>query len=299
MSKNILVIYYSQSGQLKEIIDSFTAPFFEAGVSVEKINITPEKAYKFPWTASRFFDEMPESVLGIPAELHPFQFRQKTYDLVILGWQPWFLSPSIPTSSLLQHPDFKSIIKNTPVITLTGCRNMWLNAQERNKKLLQHAGAKLVGNIVLADKHQNFISGVTILYWMFSGKKDRYLGIFPKPGVSDGDIAGVGRFGTIVLDHLMNGNWAVLQPTLVQQKAVEVKWDLMFIEARAGKLFSIWANIIIKKKNRAAWLVLFKYYLLIALFIVAPLVVGTYGLLFKPFLSKNINKRKQYYQDLN
>ena len=139
---------------------------------------------------------------------------------------------------------------------------------------------------------------INILYWMFSGKKDKFLNLFPKPGVSDEDINGAGKFGETVVKHLQTGDLENLQPDLVKQNAVDVKWDLMFIEARAGKLFSIWANLIAKKKNRGPWLVLFKYYLLIALFIVAPVVVGIYGLLFKPFLAKSIQKKKNYYLDL-
>jgi hypothetical protein len=299
MIKKVLVIYYSQTGQLEQIADSFIAPIAAAGVSIEKVRIIPEKQYHFPWTAKRFFEEMPGSVLGIPAPLLPFQFKASKYDLVIFGWQPWFLSPSIPTTSLLLHPSVKAVIKDTPVVMITGARNMWLNAMEKIKPLLRQAGAKFVGNIVLTDRNQNFISGVTILYWMFSGKKDNFLNIFPKPGVADRDIEGAGKFGETVLKHLNTGDFSGLQTALINQKALEVKWDLMFIEARAGKLFSIWANLIAKKKNRGPWLVLFKYYLLIALFMVAPVVVGTYGLLFKPFLTKSINKKKQYYLELN
>ncbi len=299
MMKKILVVYYTQTGQLESIANSFTAPLTAAGFSVEKVQITPAKNYTFPWTAKRFFEEMPGSVLGIPEPLQPFQFKETKYDLVVIGWQPWFLSPSIPSTSLLVHPAFKAVVKDTPVIMLSGARNMWLNAMEKIKPLLKQAGAKLVGNVVLADKNQNFISGVTILYWMFSGKKDKFLNVFPKPGVSDEDISGAAKFGETVVKHLQSGDFYNLQSDLVKQKAVDVKWDLMFIEARAGKLFSIWANLIAKKKNRGPWLVLFKYYLLIALFVVAPVVVGTYGLLFKPFLSKSISKKKHYYQELN
>ncbi|MFD2146742.1 hypothetical protein [Mucilaginibacter antarcticus] len=39
MSKKVLAIYYSQSGQLGEIIDNFTQPLIDAGHSVEKVRI--------------------------------------------------------------------------------------------------------------------------------------------------------------------------------------------------------------------------------------------------------------------
>jgi hypothetical protein len=295
MSKKVLAVYFTQSGQLGDIIDHFTKPLIVAGATVEKLQIQPVKKFPFPWSTPVFFEAMPESVKMIPAELEPFTTKETRYDLIIVGFQPWFLSPSIPVNSLLQHPSFKSILNNTPVITISGCRNMWINAQEKNKRLLKAAGARLVGNVALVDKHNNYASLVTIFYWMTKAKKDRKWGIFPKPGVSDEDIAGASVFGETVNESLKSGNWKELQPKLVAQKAVDVKYHLMFIERKAGKIFNIWAKIITGKKNRSALLVVFKYYLLIALCIAAPLILLVDGILFKPFLSKRIRRQKQYY----
>jgi hypothetical protein len=299
MSKKVLVIYYTQSGQLGQIVDSFTAPFIESGVSLEKVMVKPQNEFAFPWNSKRFFDAMPETVLGITAPLAPIELKEALYDLIIFAYQPWYLSPSIPANAILQHPAFQAVAKDTPVVTLIGARNMWLNSQERVKKALVECGAKLVGNIALVDHNSNLISGVTILYWMMTGKKDRMWGVFPKPGVAEEDIASANKFGKTVLQCLDAGNWQDLQPALVGQHAVEVKSNLMFIEPRATKLFSIWANFIIKRKNRSAWLLVFKYYLLIALFIIAPVVLLINNLLFRPFLSKSISKKKQYYLGIN
>ena len=298
MNKNILVLYYTQSGQLTEIVNSVTAPLIEAGAVVEKVLIKPKKDFPFPWTSDTFFDAMPESALCIPVELEEFSFQQNQYDLIIFAYQPWFLSPSIPASSMLQHPVVKKIMNNSSVITLIGARNMWLNSQEKVKKLLQDANATLVGNIALVDKNNNHLSAVSILYWMLSGKKEKYT-FFPKPGVSDTDINGSSTFGKTILHFLNKGNWSGLQDALISQNAVDIKANLMFIEQRAGRLFSIWANLIKGKKNRKPWVTAYKYYLLIALFIVAPIVIAVNEILFKPFLKKQINKKKQYYQGLN
>jgi hypothetical protein len=299
MNKKVLALYYSQSGQLEEILNNFAAPLIAAGVSVEKVHIQPEKPFVFPWTSERFFDAMPESVLGTPVPLAPFELNEEDYDLVILAYQPWYLSPSIPTTSMLLHPKIRKVIANKPVITLIGSRNMWLNAQEKVKKYLEEVNADLVGNVALFDRNNNSVSAVTILYWMLTGKKDRMWGIFPKPGVADEDVVQVGTYGAIVLEILENGNWDALQEQLVSAKAVEVKSNLMFIEHRAKRLFAIWANLITKRKNRALWLKIFKYYLVIALFIVAPIVVTINTIFFKPFLQKKIQRKKQYYLAVN
>ncbi|MFD2146741.1 hypothetical protein [Mucilaginibacter antarcticus] len=114
---------------------------------------------------------MPDCQLDVPASLLPFELREDKYDLIVLGYQAWFLSPSIPFNSLMQDEKLKVVLKDTPVITATGARNMWLSAFVRVKKLINAAGGKLVGNIALVDTHPNPVSFVTIFHWMLHGKK--------------------------------------------------------------------------------------------------------------------------------
>ncbi len=299
MSKKVLAIYYTQSGQLTDIVENFTKPLSDSGFSVETVRFKPKDDYTFPWTSERFFDAMPESVLSKPVELAPFTLKESTYDLIVFAYQPWFLSPSIPATSLLENSEFKNVLRNTPVITLIGSRNMWINAQEKVKKALSDSDAKLVGNVTLVDRNQNHVSAVTILYWMLTGKKDNYMGIFPKPGVSDKDILDTKELGGIVADYLKANDFSDLQKSLVAADAVYVKPDLAFIENTGSKLFGIWANVIVKKKNRTFWLKIFKYYLLFALFIVAPFVVTLNKIFVRPFFGKKLAKKKEYYLGLN
>ena len=299
MEKKVLAIYYSQTGQLKDIIDNFCIPLTKSGISVEKVAIKFKHDYPFPWTGKSFFSVMPDCVLGIPQELSPFELKESSYDLIILGYQAWFLSPGIPFNSLMQQPGFRQVVKNTPVITITGARNMWVNAYTGVKKILKDAGARLVGNIALVDKHLNLVSFVTIFHWMLHGQKDRYLGIFPKPGVSDEDISNTKAFGTVLIDYLQRNEWNGLQPELLNKKAMVLKYHLMFIEGKAGEMFKLWANFIVKRKNRTAWLAVFKYYLLFSLFIAAPVVYVIDLLFFRPFLSKYVSMKKQLLLKLN
>lgn len=300
MSKKVLAIYYTQSGQMGEIIDTFTTPFIEAGAILEKVQVKLVNGYDFPWTGKRFFSVMPSCVLGIPEPIEPLNLKETKYDLVILGYQPWFLSPSIPTNSLLQSDEFKVIIKDTPVVTISAGRNMWINSYVRVRKMIKDAGANLVGNIALLDKHPNPISFVTIFYWMLTGKKDRYLNIFPKPGVSEHDIAATAGYGTTVANHLENNTWDTLQDELIAQKAVEINYKLMFIEARAKPIFAVWARIIAGRKNRTPWLSAFKYYLFVALFLGAPVLLTLDAIFLKPFSAKRIKRNKlKYLQVIN
>ena len=299
MNKKVLAIYYTQSGQLGEIVDHFTAPFLEAGVSVEKVSINLVRNYAFPWTIDGFFSVMPDCVLDVPAELAPFELKETAYDLVILGYQAWFLSPSIPFNSLLRHPVLQAVLQNTPVITVTGARNMWLNAFVRVKKLVHATGARLVGNIALVDTHPNPVSFVTIFPWLLHGKKDRYLNSCHPPGDSDNDNKQTSAFGKCVLPHLHSNEWEGLQEEMVIEVAVKLNYNLMIIESVAGKIFAFWANFIVKRKNRAAWLTVFKYYLLVAFFVGAPIILTIDAIFFKLFSPKRIKEKKQYYLSLH
>src|SRR4051812_7176999 len=131
--KNILVIYYSQTGQTKEVMEKLLQPLQNhADMSLTYCEIKPKTPYPFPWTALQFFDAFPESVLDIPCELeYPTIDLSKKYDLIVLAYQIWYLSPSIPINSFLQSQDAKALFNNTPVVTIISCRNMWLMAQEK------------------------------------------------------------------------------------------------------------------------------------------------------------------------
>lgn len=299
MSKQILVVYYSQSGQLKEIAHNFAEAFIKQGDEVEFLEIKPVKPFDFPWTGERFFDAFPESVLGIPAELHAPAFKRVQYDLIVLAYQPWYLSPGIPFNSFLQHPEFIMRVKDTPVITLIGARNMWIMAQEKVKARLLSIGAKLAGNVVLTDRHTNLISAITIQYWMFTGKKDRFLGVFPRPGVSAKDIASALHFGEIAAQAAKSASYDQLQEKFIAAKAIAVKPILLFVESRGAMLFKIWAALIIRKKNRKLWLRIFKYYLVVALFLISPLVILIYVIILRPVLFNKIRREKQRFLRVN
>lgn len=295
--KRILVIGYSQSGQLYEILANFLKPF--QGVEIEQVKIDTKEAFPFPWTSAVFFDTMPESVLEEPVELAPYTLKSSSYDLVIFGYQPWYLSPSIPTTSLLKDPKFLSVLKNTPVVTVIGARNMWLNAQESVVGYIEGAGGKVVGNIPLIDRHQNLVSALSILHWMLTGKKERKWGVLPSPGVSDKDIEEVEIFGKKVFEGFQRGTYQGLQDEILAENKIDIHPSVLLVEMRGKSLFLAWANLIKRKsassKKRSFWVSVYKYYLLVALFIISPIVLTIYTLLIRPFTGKSIKKKKEHF----
>jgi hypothetical protein len=295
--KKVLVINYSQSGQLNEIIDNFLLPF--ENVEIERVVIEPVKPFAFPWTSEVFYDTMPECVNEEAIALKRIQYRSEKYDLIVLGYQPWFLSPSLPVTSLLQDPVFQQKLNGTPVVTVIGGRNMWLNSQESIKTYIRNAGGKLVANIPLMDREPNLISVLTIFHWMLTGKKERKWGILPVPGVSDQDIRSADKFGVIVQKALNENNFSNLQSKILSLGLIDIPTDIWFIEMRGKKIFRIWASLIKKKgvtpEKRKSYVNLFKYYLLIALFVASPVILTVYFILIAPFSQRSIRKSKEYY----
>lgn len=300
--KNVLVVYYSQSGQLLDISKNITKDLensTEINVSYYKIKL--KKEFPFPWNKKDFYNAFPESFLQVPAPLIDLNnpILQKKYDLIILSYQVWYLTPSIPINSFLKTEISKALFKNTPVITVIGCRNMWIMAQEKMKKSLLQNQAKLVGNIALVDRHINHISVITIVHWMMSGKKTKYLGVFPKPGVSDKDINESTKFGATILSSLISENYKGLQKNLLEKGAVKIKPFLIVMDKRANILFGKWANLINSKgiansEKRQPFIKLFSVYLSVAIWLLAPIVFLLFLLTFIPLMRKRKSDKKYY-----
>ena len=287
--KRILVIYYTQSGQLKEIADNFVAPFQKQGIPVDFYEIQMETPYPFPWTNESFFGAFPESFLELPQPIKamPPDIETQEYDLVVLAYQVWYLSPSIPVTSFLKSEQARVLLEGKPVVTLSGTRNMWIKAQEKVRNMLVKKGACIVANIALTDRHYNHISVLTIVHWLFTGKKDKYLGIFPLPGVSQKDITNATQYGELVLNHSQKGEYQQsLQKEIVAQGGVQVKPFLLSAEKKANRLFGIWARAIYQSPRRKFLLKCFHAYLYFAIWILMPIVWLFYWLTYPLFYKK-------------
>ena len=270
----ILVLYFTQSGQLREILDSILKDVV-GHAEIDFAEIKPQKPYPFPWTAHSFFDTMPETVEHLPPPILPLRgdIYSKEYDLVILGYQPWFLNPSQPITAFLQSEQAR-ILENKPVLTVIGSRNMWLHAQEKVKEYLLKHKARLVGNIVLFDTNPNIISTLTVIRWSFSGQKEasRWL---PAAGVQHKDIKAASRFGNIILGHLQRNDLSALHVQLMEQGSVVLNPALILLEQRGIKNFRYWAKFIREKGGpgdpaRKGRINLFKRLLITAIFVLSP-----------------------------
>lgn len=278
--KKILVIHYSQTKQLTRILNSLCEPFTDSADCLIKFTeIVPKTKYPFPWSYNEFFSVFSDSVLGKSEEFSlTSDINEYDWDLIILGYQIWFLSPSIPFNSFLNSEFAKHLLNGKKVITVIGARNMWAMAQDIVKDKLTSIGADLIGNIVLCDRAGNFTSLVTIFRWLILGRQEK-TGFLPRSGVSESEISGASIYGKIIKKHLDSTELSVsdLQSEFVKNNAVEVLPHLINIEKNGKRIFLLWAHLMnnAKKKNNKIYqltLLLFKIYLPLILILIAPFV---------------------------
>jgi len=302
MKKNILVLYYTQTGQLEDIVKNITRPFEDKKdeYHVTYYNIQMKEDFPFPWPNDVFFNTFPESYLQIPSEILPpsDEVLNTKYDLIIFGYQVWYLTPSIPIISFLKSGYAEKLLKDTPVVTISGTRNMWMFSQEKLKVYLKDMKARLVGNIALVDRHDNYTSVLTVIRWMIGGQKEKS-GLLPAAGVSDEEINGSVKYGEIIEKHFSNNDLDTLQPDLVKNGAVEIRPFLVRVEKVGNKIFTIWSNLIMKKKEKRPLLIkFFKVYLMAAIWIISPIVLVLH-LLTTPIFWFKRKKQREYLQGIN
>jgi hypothetical protein len=277
--QKILVIYYSQTGQLKRIADVIAAPLQQQADIVYE-EIIPVQPFPFPWSKQEFFDAMPETVQGRPRAIQPLKVDPRDhFDLVILAFQPWFLHPSQPVAAFLQSQEAASLLKGKNVITLIGARNMWLNALETVKKYLYQIDARLVGNIAMVDTAPNLVSVITIVRWLLKGKKEatRFL---PPAGVQEKDIQAAARFANPIGNALQHGHYQQVHQQLLELDAVTLKPNLVLLENRGIKAFRFWSAYISAKggpgaPERQPRLFMYRTLLLVGIIALSPLTAIT------------------------
>lgn len=300
--KKILVIYFTQTGQSKQAIDAVLKPMhLNPTIQVDYELIQPKEKLPYPWGFIEFCDAFPENVYGIPLELEPMKCDEnKNYDLIILAYQPWFLSICRPINSFLLSDEAKKLLKDKPVITIINCRNMWLGAQEKMKQRLLDLNAKLVGNIVFADHASNLTSLVTVLAFELKGVKEKYLGFFPKYGVDEKDLEKAEGLGKLIEKGLEEKQFDDLQSKITNKGFVKIKANLMIMEGRGRAMFPIYANYILKKgksgnPERRTRVRIFGIVLPTAIFLLSPIITIVSRL--APILaSGKMKKQIAYYQ---
>ena len=291
--KNVLVVQYSQTGQLTAVTERILAPLWaEARIAVQVQVLTPIKAFPFPWRFFAFLDAFPESAHLVAPALAPLALTgDEDFDLVILPYQVWFLAPSQPVTAFLKHPVARRVLRGKPVVTVIACRNMWLTAQEKLKALLTVAGARLIDNVVLTDPSPALATFITTPRWLLSGNKAAFWGL-PAAGLSEAQILGARRFGLALRDGLLNDLEKKPQPMLTGLGAAPVD-PRLYVSERAGThSFFVWGKWLLAVGPAGSWrrfplLALYAVFLVAMIVTVVPASLALQALL-RPWVSHRL-----------
>jgi hypothetical protein len=292
--KRILVIYYSQSGDVLRSAKSFTRDL-EACSEVEITweEIMPKTNYPYPWQGYQFFDVFPECINQEPPEIETPTFNPNDkFDLVILAYQVWFLAPSLPIQGFLKS-EYAKVLRNTKIITLIGCRNMWHSASETMKQIIFEAGGIHIDNVVVTHQGTPLATFITTPRMLLTGKKDSLLGVLPQGGFRDEDIDSLSRFGHRIANKINNLSDLSHSSLLNGLNAVEVNRPYIIPELIGRTLYRPWAKIARFFGQQGSWtrspiILLFA----IQLVLLIPVVLfssALINLLFAPFLRQKID----------
>ncbi len=208
--KRVLVVYYSQSGDVHAALDALTQPLHSPEVEIIRWRLESVPPYPFPWSVQAFFDCMPEAVNGEPPALAPLRFDPaERFDLVLIGWQVWFLSPSLPIQAFFATPHAQ-VLRGTRVITVACCRQMWQRAHARIRALVSASGGVHTDSIVVTHQGPAMATYLTAPLLMLTGRRDR-LAFLPPPGVAPAEIENLGGFGRRLRET--TDRWAAAPPT--------------------------------------------------------------------------------------
>lgn len=297
-TKRVLVINYSQTGQLTEITRRIVAPLEQdGGIAVRIETLRPVRPFPFPWGFFSFLDAFPEAAHMVPVPLQQLSLTgDEDFDLVILPYQVWFLAPSQPITAFLKLPLAKKLLAGKPVITVIACRNMWMLAQEKTKGLLDACGARLLDNIALVDPNPTMITLFTAPMWLLSGKRD-FIKALPPAGVDAESIQATRRFGLALRDALHKNEERGIAPLLTGLKAADSDPHLLVSEKAATRSFYLWGKLLLAvggpgQRRRYPFLVLYVIFLIALILTVVPLSLLFQSLL-RPFMRKRFAGLKQ------
>jgi hypothetical protein len=299
--KRVLVVHFSQTGQLARVVRRLVSPLAEAhDVELVEEVLRPARPYPFPWPFWRFLDAMPESVLLEPPQLDPLSARADgRFDLVVLAYQVWFLAPAGPIVAFLRSEAGRRLLAGRPVVTVIACRNMWLTAQETTKALIRQAGGELRDNVVFCDPGPALATFITTPRWLLTGRREAFWGL-PAAGVAEQDIRAADRFGRALLDALRAGRERAGQPMLAGLGAARVDPRLIFSERAGRRMFSVWSRLVRLGGSpgaaaRLPLLALFCLYLVAIILAIVPASLLLQRLL-RPLLARRLDAQRDYFE---
>lgn len=268
--KKALFLYYSQTGQTERAMKTLAKGFAQVAPCATAVYAVDEK-FSFPWKMTSFFRVFPRAVLGLAPRLENLPINLDEYDLIFLGGQVWFLSPSLPLQSFLQSKSAQAV-RGRKIITVVTCRNLWYSALNSVRTSIQKLGGHFLGQITVCEISPIWASFVTTPRWMLTGNKAPFA-FFPAAGIRENDFVALEDLGKkIAADWIGSGENSVSSELLSSNLD---RPSLRMMDRIGRRFFEFWARFIMRIAPKAGvwqdfWLILFRINLIILIVTVAP-----------------------------
>lgn len=245
MTRRLLVVYFSQSGQVAEAARSLLHEVSQlTDVVVNWHHVQPTKPYPFPWRSPlTFFSVMPQSVLGHGVELdsEPSDLIEGWRpDLIVFAYPVWFLMPAPPMHRFLSCLTDQQL-HQTEVMTLCVCRGMWHHAARVVARQLARLGACHRLNVVATHQGPAWATFLSVPRHLLSGRTDRWHGVLPAAGIGSAGRERLSRIGTELAGWMRTGSEGSPRSQLTVPPAM-IRPSMLLPESMAWPFFRISAR---------------------------------------------------------
>lgn len=179
-NRQVMLIYYSFSGQTGVLLNRLSAGLKDQGVEVFFEKLKPVKHLRFPvGSILRTYLMMFATLLRrrVPIQELSAKCKQE-YDLFILAGPTWSYNPSGPVLSFLDR-DGKDVLEGREVLPFISCRGYWKVHWWGLQKKLAQCGAHFSN--LIAFSHPNPEPWCTIgVFLKIAGKNPERSGIIGK-----------------------------------------------------------------------------------------------------------------------
>ncbi len=208
-NNQVLLVYYSFSGQTGVLLNRLATGLKEQGIEVFFEKLKPVKHLRFPvGSIMRTYSMMIATFLRRRVPIQELSAKcSQEYDLIILAGPTWSYNPSGPILSFLDR-DGKDVLGGREVLPLISCRGYWKAHWWGLRKLLQECGAHYSN--MIAFSHPSPEPWRTIgVFLKIAGKNPERTGFISKYytrfGHSAAQMEEAFRFGLKIGESLKGG----------------------------------------------------------------------------------------------
>jgi menaquinone-dependent protoporphyrinogen IX oxidase len=209
----VLLLYYTYTGQSSKVLDVAAEVFRERGCQVHAAPIEftdPRFSRRFSRFPMRhvwrdMFSVLPAQSRKATGEIRiPDEARSGNYDLICIGSPTWWRDTSMPMRSYLESDDAKSVLSGKPFAVFVVCRRYWQENFETVRNLAVKQGGRYLSELHFGYPGGQIRSMLSLTSFLGSGEyRDRYLGIrIPTTNVQPLQIEQTRIFAAQLADQL-------------------------------------------------------------------------------------------------